>query len=59
MLFDAPAIALRVSNGILLASLFVLGIVWAKLIGARPLPTAFGLLFVGATLVGINVAFGG
>ena len=59
MLFDAPAFALRVSNGILLASLFVLGFVWAKLIGARPLLTAFGLLLAGAALVGINIAFGG
>lgn len=59
MLFDAPAFALHVSNGVLLVSLFVLGIVWAKLIGARPLPTAFGLLLVGAALVGMNIALGG
>ena len=59
MLFDAPAIALQVSNGVLLVSLFVLGIVWAKLIGARPLLTAFGLLLVGAALVGMTIALGG
>ena len=59
MLFDAPLVALRVSNGVLLASLFVLGIVWAKLIGARPLLTGFGLSLVGAALVGITVALGG
>jgi VIT1/CCC1 family predicted Fe2+/Mn2+ transporter len=59
LLFDAPVIALRVSNGVLLASLFVLGIVWAKLIGARPLLTGGGLLLVGAALVGITITLGG
>jgi len=59
LLFDAPVVALRVSNGVLLASLFVLGIVWAKLIGARPLLTGFGLLLVGGALVGITIALGG
>jgi VIT1/CCC1 family predicted Fe2+/Mn2+ transporter len=59
LLFDAPLLALRVSNGVLLASLFVLGFIWAKLIGARPLLTAFGLLLVGGALVGITIALGG
>jgi hypothetical protein len=57
--FDAPRIALRVSNGVSLASLFALGVVWAGQIGARRLLTGFGLLLLGAALVGVQIVFGG
>jgi VIT1/CCC1 family predicted Fe2+/Mn2+ transporter len=59
LIFDRPLVALRVSNGILLASLFALGLAWAKLIGTRPLTTGVGLLLLGAAMVAVAVAFGG
>jgi hypothetical protein len=59
LIFDAPMKALRVSNAILLASLFVLGAIWAKEIGARPLLTGLALLLVGGALVGLQAALGG
>jgi VIT1/CCC1 family predicted Fe2+/Mn2+ transporter len=58
-LFDEPVVALRVSNAVSLASLFALGVVWATVIGARRLLTGFGLLLLGASLVGLQIAFGG
>jgi VIT1/CCC1 family predicted Fe2+/Mn2+ transporter len=59
LLLDTPRVALRVSNAILLASLFALGMVWGRQIGGRPLATGLGLLVLGAAMVGIAVAFGG
>jgi len=59
VLFDSPVIALRVSNGVSLASLFALGTVWADQIDASRLLTGFGLLLLGAALVGLQIALGG
>jgi VIT1/CCC1 family predicted Fe2+/Mn2+ transporter len=59
LLFDSPIVALRVSNGVLLASLFALGTIWAKQVGANRLLTGFELLLLGAALVGIAIAVGG
>jgi VIT1/CCC1 family predicted Fe2+/Mn2+ transporter len=58
LIFDAPLVALRVSNAVSLASLFLLGTIWAKQIGARRLLTGLGLLLVGAALVGLQLALG-
>jgi hypothetical protein len=58
-LLETPAVALRVSNGVSLASLFALGVLWAKVIGARPLASGLGLLLLGAALVALQIAFGG
>ena len=59
LIFDAPMVALRVSNGVSLASLFVHGTIWAKQIGSRRLLTGTGMLLLGAALVGLQLAFGG
>ena len=59
LLFERPVVALRVSNAVLLASLFVLGVMWAKDLGAGRVKTGLTLLLVGATMVAVAVAFGG
>jgi hypothetical protein len=59
LLFDTPAVALRVSNGILLASLFALGTVWARFVGASRLATGLLFLLLGFAMVAIAIVFGG
>jgi hypothetical protein len=59
LIFDEPMVALRVSNGVSLASLFVHGMIWGKQIGSSRLLTGLGLLLLGAALVGLQLAFGG
>ena len=59
LLIERPAVALRVSNGVLLASLFVLGAMWAKDLGAGRVKTGLVLLLIGAAMVAVAVAFGG
>ena len=59
LLIERPMVALRVSNAVLLASLFVLGAMWAKELGAGRVRTGLTLLLVGAAMVAVAVAFGG
>jgi hypothetical protein len=59
LLIERPAVALRVSNAVLLASLFVLGAMWAKDLGAGRVKTGLVLLLIGAAMVAVAVAFGG
>lgn len=51
--------ALRVSNLLLLAVLFVAGYHWAKEIDANPWLTGFVLVALGLALVGLAVTLGG
>jgi hypothetical protein len=51
-------LALRISNLLLLAALFVTGSRWAREIDANPLLTGFALAALGLALVGIAVALG-
>jgi VIT1/CCC1 family predicted Fe2+/Mn2+ transporter len=52
-------LAVRLSNGIALAQLFLLGAWWARVVGAHWLRIACGLTLVGVILVGITIALGG
>jgi hypothetical protein len=54
-----PHPAMRVSNGVALAMLFVLGQQWASLIGLPRWRVGIAMAFGGAVLVGITIALGG
>lgn len=56
---DRPWIALRVSNGILVAALFTIGWRWARYTTLRPWLTGLTFLLIGIALVAIAMALGG
>jgi VIT1/CCC1 family predicted Fe2+/Mn2+ transporter len=56
---DDAWIASRVSNGIALAMLFVLGMRWGSFTGARPWATGLAMVAIGLVLVGVTLALGG
>jgi hypothetical protein len=51
--------ALRVSNAIAIAMLFMCGYVFARTAGLRPWPTGLVMVAIGAVMVGIAIALGG
>ena len=59
LLIKSEAIALRVSNGLILAMLFAIGWRWAPFANMNRLATGLGLLSLGVVLVLITVALGG
>ena len=59
LLFDDARFALRISNSILLASLFVIGFWWARHAHGRPWLVGSGLLAGGTALVGVAILLGG
>jgi VIT1/CCC1 family predicted Fe2+/Mn2+ transporter len=56
---DQPRFALRVSNGLLLGMLFLVGHRWAKFTGGSPWRTGLVLTLIGGVLVAIAMALGG
>lgn len=56
---DQPRFALRVSNGLLIALIFVVGFRWARYTGGSGWRIGFALALMGAGLVAIAVALGG
>jgi hypothetical protein len=54
-----PQLALRVSNGIAVALLFVGGYSLARYAGLRPILTGLAMLVIGVVLVAITIALGG
>jgi len=54
-----PRFALRVSNGLLLVMLFLVGFKWADYTGDRRLVTGIVMTLVGATLVATAIVLGG
>lgn len=54
-----PWIALRVSNGILIALLFVAGVRWAKYTTLRPWLTGLTFVVAGVGLVALAISLGG
>lgn len=58
-LIDEPYRALRVSNGLLLALLFVTGHAWGKHATTRPWLAGLAFLLGGTALVAIAIALGG
>jgi VIT1/CCC1 family predicted Fe2+/Mn2+ transporter len=59
LLFADPVVALRVSNAVLVALLFVVGFYWARSIGGTGWWTGIAMMLSGLLLVGIAIAFGG
>jgi VIT family len=59
LVIDDARLALRVSNGVLLAMLFVCGYWWARYTLARPLLAGISFLIVGFVLVLVAIALGG
>jgi len=56
---DEPRFALRVSNGLLIASLFVVGYMWGKYAGSKPYVIGCCTMLLGLALVGVAIALGG
>ncbi len=59
LIFSDAMRALRVSNGLLLLMLFVVGLKWAQYVGANRLLTGLVMVAIGLALVGIAVLLGG
>ena len=59
VLMEEPRRALRASNGIAIAMLFVTGWSFAQCAGLRPWRTGVAMVFLGLGLVAITVALGG
>jgi VIT1/CCC1 family predicted Fe2+/Mn2+ transporter len=59
LFIDDARLALRVSNAVLLALLFVAGFRWARYTTARPAVTGLVFLIFGAALVAMTIALGG
>jgi VIT family len=58
-IFSRPHLALRVSNGLLIVLLFLVGRKWARHIGTNQLAAGSAMVVIGLTLVGIAVLLGG
>ena len=58
-IFSEPTVALRVSNLLLIASLFYLGQKWARYSGRNPLVIGSAMVAVGLGLVGVAILLGG
>lgn len=59
LVFADPDLAVRVSHGIALGMLFLLGVRWGQLVGASPFAIGAGLTLVGSLLVLLTIAMGG
>jgi len=59
LIIDHPWLALRVSNLLVIGSLFLVGYHWAKYVDANPWLAGFGLTALGVTLVAIAIIVGG
>jgi hypothetical protein len=59
LIFSNPTLALRVSNGLLIAMLFWVGQKWAYHIHAHRLLVGLAMVAVGLALVGVAVLLGG
>lgn len=58
-LADAPLLALRVSNGVAILMLFLIGWRWAREVGARPVITGAALALLGVLMVVVAIPLGG
>jgi hypothetical protein len=59
LILDSRHLALRVSNGLLLALLFLVGYRWAQFTNWRPWITGLAMLAAGGVLVAVAIALGG
>jgi len=55
----ATPLAVRLSNGVAIAMLFMLGARWATFVGASPWRIGIGLMSIGVALVAVTIALGG
>lgn len=58
-LATTPLLALRVSNGIAILMLFLIGWGWAREVGARPIATGTSLALLGVFMVVVAIPLGG
>jgi hypothetical protein len=59
LLFADPELAVRVSHGIALGMLFLLGMWWGQVVGGNPLVVGTALTVLGFLLVLLTIAMGG
>lgn len=59
MFIDDATVALRVSNAVLIALLFVVGYRWAKHTALRPWATGLVMMIGGTAMVALSIALGG
>ena len=59
LFFSQPAVALRISNLLLIAALFYVGQKWAKYAGRGRLAIGSAMVAVGLALVGVTILLGG
>src|SRR5262245_5990563 len=59
LVIDEARLALRISNGILLALLFITGFLWARYTTGKPWIVGFSMLIGGFILVAAAIALGG
>jgi hypothetical protein len=59
LFFDDTFTALRVSNGVALAMLAVIGFAYGRVSGLRPGLTSVAMVLLGAVLVALTIALGG
>ncbi|HMP84798.1 MAG TPA: VIT family protein [Verrucomicrobiota bacterium] len=56
---DAVHFAMRVSNGIAVAMLFIAGFAYGRVVGRFPLGFGIGMVVLGSVLVALTIALGG
>ena len=59
LIFSEPRFALRVSNALLIASLFAAGLLWGKFTGFNQYLAGCCAMLIGLALVGVAIALGG
>jgi VIT1/CCC1 family predicted Fe2+/Mn2+ transporter len=59
MLFQDVGLAMRASNGVAVAMLFLAGIAYGRCIGRSPVGTAVAMVILGVVVVAFTIAFGG
>jgi len=59
LLVADPVLAVHISHGIALASLFLLGMWWGRIVGANAFAVGAGLTLFGGALVLLTIAMGG
>jgi VIT1/CCC1 family predicted Fe2+/Mn2+ transporter len=59
MMIDDAYLALRVSNGVLVSLLFLVGFFWGRYVGARPWLSGMLVMLIGVALVLIAIPLGG
>jgi hypothetical protein len=59
LLIGDARLALRASNAVAIAMLFVCGFIFGRCAGFRPVATGFSMVVLGSALVGVAIALGG